>query len=100
VMQNGRHTGEWAPARQQPRKRANTVDRATGRPPAVPGMRAVRDGQGWAYEPIIRTGPADAAETRANATKCGAPTADTTPCERLGDCPIPKHKTWRARNGR
>jgi hypothetical protein len=30
--------------------------------------------------------------------KCGAPTKDKTPCERLGDCPIPAHKRWR--NGR
>lgn len=107
VMEKGRHTGEWVPARVQPRKRAA----GSGRPPAIRGMRAVRDSSGWYYVPIVKTdyqpdnrpiqekrpGEGNWAQ---HSQKCGAPTKDKTPCERLGDCPIRSHQTWRKAHNR
>lgn len=82
VMEPVRTTNgwEWVPAKQQPagvRRWVNNDYR--------PDIRTRRPGDGhWA----------EAAST------CGAPTKDHTPCERLGDCPIKSHQTWRKANGR
>lgn len=37
---------------------------------------------------------------RPDSQRCGAPTEDKTPCERMGNCPVPAHKRWRRANGR
>ena len=69
-------------------------------------MQPVRaEGGGWEWVPVtnrqgqpVTRRPA-ALKNAANVSqKCGAPTKDKTPCERLGDCPIRSHQAWRKAN--
>lgn len=58
---------------------------------------------GWEWVPITvqpRRGR-NGAQNRSQSTAqpCGARTADGTPCQRLGNCPVPSHKKTRKENG-
>lgn len=62
-------------------------------------MEPVMGDNGWEWVPVTvqpRRGRSGAQTgSQSAAQPCGAPTADGTPCQRLGNCPIPSHKKAR-----